>query len=174
MKVPVVVVGGMFKFSPGYFGAAEEWSARDLGSPEEVLPSGEEDEMTEVLNPYWDVVPARLVNLFITNLCVPFLSPCLPSYYFVNLEPLCDILYPISRVGVNEESGNELVTNVRFRLGHLAVVDILLRCCIDCYRICTFNLMQYTRRAPSFLSYGSSTFERMAPFLQRSSLISSH
>ncbi|SCV74111.1 BQ2448_6543 [Microbotryum intermedium] len=81
MRVPVVIVGGMFKFSPVYLGEAD-WGIRDLGSPQEVLePSdakkatptsrvGGEDEgdETEVLNPYYDVVPAELVSLYITNL----------------------------------------------------------------------------------------------------------
>ncbi|GAA5976893.1 hypothetical protein JCM10908_005665 [Rhodotorula pacifica] len=100
MRVPVVVVGGMFKFSPIYLGEAADWGMRDLGSPEEVLPSteecvsasaednvlrrrvlaraeGQEDDdeeeeeeqdETEVLNPYYDVVPADLVSLYISNL----------------------------------------------------------------------------------------------------------
>ncbi|GAA5872295.1 hypothetical protein JCM8547_004803 [Rhodosporidiobolus lusitaniae] len=74
MRVPVVVVGGMFKFSPLYLGEAD-WGMRDLGSPEEVLKSAEEglvgeegEEETEVLNPYYDVVPAELVSLYISNL----------------------------------------------------------------------------------------------------------
>ncbi|BGP54169.1 hypothetical protein JCM8202_005081 [Rhodotorula sphaerocarpa] len=104
MRVPVVVVGGMFKFSPVYVGEAAEWGLRDLGSPEEVLSSTEEcvraeaavrrdaagrgleegrngesqdpataeeeeeQDETEVLNPYYDVVPADLVSLYISNL----------------------------------------------------------------------------------------------------------
>ncbi|CEQ41887.1 SPOSA6832_03646 [Sporobolomyces salmonicolor] len=79
MRVPVVAVGGMFKFSPLYLGEAD-WGMRDLGSPDEVLKSteggmgegGEDD--TEVLNPYYDVVPAELVSLYISNLCVPVSS----------------------------------------------------------------------------------------------------
>lgn len=107
MRVPVVVVGGMFKFSPVYVGEAAEWGLRDLGSPEEVLSSTEEcvraeaavrrdaagrgleegrngesqdpataeeeeeQDETEVLNPYYDVVPADLVSLYISNLYVP-------------------------------------------------------------------------------------------------------
>ncbi|GAA6031736.1 hypothetical protein JCM8097_001959 [Rhodosporidiobolus ruineniae] len=77
MRVPVVVVGGMFKFCPVYLGEAD-WGMRDLGSPEEVLKSteesvvvddeGREGEETEVLNPYYDVVPAELVSLYISNL----------------------------------------------------------------------------------------------------------
>ncbi|KAM0788073.1 hypothetical protein ACM66B_001244 [Microbotryomycetes sp. NB124-2] len=92
MRVPVVVVGGMFKFSPLYLGEAD-WGMRDLGSPDLVLNSGDEclkvggqefeeadddedDEEvddqgqvdTEVLNPYYDVVPADFVNIYITNL----------------------------------------------------------------------------------------------------------
>ncbi|KAK4047543.1 Ark- serine/threonine protein kinase [Microbotryomycetes sp. JL201] len=87
MRVPVVVVGGMFKFSPLYLGEAD-WGMRDLGSPDMVLDSGEkclqvsshqeddgdEDAVgqvdTEVLNPYYDVIPANLVDLYITNLYV--------------------------------------------------------------------------------------------------------
>lgn len=91
MRVPVVVVGGMFKFSPVYLGeGGVNWGMRDLRSPEEVLqPSssssaettiptgtggrgGREElgvvEETEVLNPYYDVVSAELVNLYISNL----------------------------------------------------------------------------------------------------------
>ncbi|GAA6059443.1 hypothetical protein JCM10212_005382 [Sporobolomyces blumeae] len=97
MRVPVVVVGGMFKFSPVYFGEGD-WGMRDLGSPEQVLSSTEfppvsrvtaprrrlrgdgqddgdeamydedEEEDTEVLNPYYDVVSADLVSLYISNL----------------------------------------------------------------------------------------------------------
>ncbi|GAA5842329.1 hypothetical protein JCM11251_003986 [Rhodosporidiobolus azoricus] len=75
MRVPVVVVAGMFKFAPVYLGEAD-WGMRDLGSPEEVIKStgedglgGEDgDEETEVLNPYYDVVPAELVDLYISNL----------------------------------------------------------------------------------------------------------
>jgi len=85
MRVPVVVVGGMFKFSPVYLGEGGDWGMRDLRSPEEVLSKvsgerqlrigagggeegGEEVEETEVLNPYYDVVSAELVNLYISNL----------------------------------------------------------------------------------------------------------
>ncbi|GAA5898361.1 hypothetical protein JCM8208_006957 [Rhodotorula glutinis] len=80
MRVPVVAVAGMFKFSPVYLGEAD-WGMRDLGSPEVVLAStercvldplerlGELDaEETEVLNPYYDVVPSDLVSLYISNL----------------------------------------------------------------------------------------------------------
>lgn len=96
MRVPVVAVGGMFKFSPVYLGEAD-WGMRDLGSPEEVLQSTDpcvqlpahelarmggaaaddaaDDDETEVLNPYYDVVPNDLVNLYISNLCVHRLSP---------------------------------------------------------------------------------------------------
>ena len=56
----------MFKFSPLYLGDAN-WGMRDLGSPGEVLEEEEGDE-TEVLNPYYDIVPAELVSLYITNL----------------------------------------------------------------------------------------------------------
>lgn len=66
MRVPVVICGGMFKFSPLYLGDAD-WGMRDLGSPGEVLEEEEGDE-TEVLNPYYDIVPAELVSLYITNL----------------------------------------------------------------------------------------------------------
>lgn len=69
LGVPVAVVSGMYKFGREYL-AGEEWGMRDLGSPEEVLKPGEveEGEETEVLNPYYDVVPAELVSLYITNL----------------------------------------------------------------------------------------------------------
>ncbi|KAK4702351.1 translation initiation factor eIF-2B subunit beta, partial [Phenoliferia sp. Uapishka_3] len=69
MRVPVVICGGMFKFTPLYLGEAD-WSMRDLGSPESVLEQdgGDGEEPTEVLNPYYDIVPAELVSLYITNL----------------------------------------------------------------------------------------------------------
>lgn len=75
MRVPVVIVGGMYKFCPVYLGEGGEWGMRDLGSPDEVLERGTtaciangEETDTEVLNPYYDVVPAELVSLYITNL----------------------------------------------------------------------------------------------------------
>ena len=65
----------MYKFCTTFL-TAEDWGMRDLGSPEEVLDFGieggrdgeAEGEETEVLNPFWDVVPAELVSLYITNL----------------------------------------------------------------------------------------------------------
>jgi translation initiation factor eIF-2B subunit beta len=95
MRVPVVVVGGMFKFSPVYLGEAD-WGMRDLGSPEEVLKEVEEgfgggeeegEEETEVLNPYYDVVPAELVSLYISNLYVHFLA-FLPFHILISLSSL--------------------------------------------------------------------------------------
>ncbi|GAA6017883.1 hypothetical protein JCM11491_001203 [Sporobolomyces phaffii] len=82
MRVPVVVVGGMFKFSPVYLGGdGGDWSMRDLGSPDAVWSSsserddrgrdgnaGEDGRETEVLNPYYDFVSAEWVNLYISNL----------------------------------------------------------------------------------------------------------
>lgn len=77
--VPVVVVSGMYKFSPEFVRAEEEWSIADLQNPDEILnPNTDDDQETfpgtktmgeiEVLNPYYDRVPAELVSLFITNL----------------------------------------------------------------------------------------------------------
>ncbi|KAH9814484.1 translation initiation factor eIF-2B subunit beta [Melampsora americana] len=92
--VPVVVVSGMYKFSPEYLRAGEEWAICDQQSPEEVLmynsnqtQAEEEEEVkgrnevkqdqmeeskvmgeVEVLNPYYDRIPGELVSLFITNL----------------------------------------------------------------------------------------------------------
>ncbi|KAM0745589.1 nagb/rpia/CoA transferase-like protein [Meredithblackwellia eburnea MCA 4105] len=71
LRVPVVVCGGMFKFTPIYVGEEVGWSMRDLKSPSGVLRDqlvDEGEEETEVLNPYYDVVPAELVSLYITNL----------------------------------------------------------------------------------------------------------
>lgn len=90
--VPVVVVCGMYKFSPVYslgagggtgkggFGAraGTDLASSDLKSPEEVLreeevlgwqDAGDGKGQVEVLNPYYDRVPSELVSLFITNLC---------------------------------------------------------------------------------------------------------
>jgi len=82
LGVPVAVVSGMYKFGREYL-AGEEWGMRDLGSPEEVLKPGEVDQgdETEVLNPYYDVVPAELVSLYITNLYVQRRFPSLKSSY---------------------------------------------------------------------------------------------
>lgn len=88
--VPVVVVSGMYKFSPEYVRAGEEWSICDQQSPEEVLVQDRNDDQdddckvkvdhqdqvdesrmmgeVEVLNPYYDRIPGDLVSLFITNL----------------------------------------------------------------------------------------------------------
>jgi translation initiation factor eIF-2B subunit beta len=69
MRVPVVVCCGLFKFSPLFkVGGDDEWGLRDLGSPGEVLEESGEAGETEVLNPRWDVVPAELVDLYITNM----------------------------------------------------------------------------------------------------------
>ncbi|KAI8455065.1 hypothetical protein BY996DRAFT_7055391 [Phakopsora pachyrhizi] len=72
--VPVVVVCGMYKFSDVYPRAGQDWSMMDMKNPDEVLLTSEiesdgiEDGKIEVLNPYYDRVPADLINLFITNL----------------------------------------------------------------------------------------------------------
>ncbi|EGG05083.1 uncharacterized protein MELLADRAFT_36951, partial [Melampsora larici-populina 98AG31] len=74
--VPVVIVSGMYKFSPEYVRAGEEWSICDQQSPEEVLIQLKQDQFdeskvmgeVEVLNPYYDRIPGELVSLFITNL----------------------------------------------------------------------------------------------------------
>lgn len=83
-NVPVVVVCGMFKFSPVYLSAGDEWSTLDIKTPDEVLSvndlvnpndplihSHDSDPtpgQIEVINPYYDHVPANLISLFITNL----------------------------------------------------------------------------------------------------------
>jgi len=75
--VPIVCCTGMFKFSPVFL--ADDYSVSDFGPPSDVLDlnvTGLEDgslplclrEDCEVLNPYYDRVPADLINLFVTNL----------------------------------------------------------------------------------------------------------
>ena len=138
MRVPVVAVGGMFKFSPIYLGEAADWGMRDLGSPEEVLPSteecvrasslvmpphvgseddedeeayaAEEQDETEILNPYYDVVPADLVSLYISNLCVA-LSLCRQNLFVYSVLTLCATIS--------------------------AVADTLPRSCTGCSTTCT-------------------------------------
>ncbi|KAI5481880.1 translation initiation factor eIF-2B beta subunit [Pseudohyphozyma bogoriensis] len=66
MRVPVVIVGGMFKFSPLHLGEAD-WGVRDLASPAQVMEE-QTEEGVELVNPYYDIVPAELVSLYITNL----------------------------------------------------------------------------------------------------------
>lgn len=96
MRVPLVVVAGMYKFCPSYGGGHEE------GDPSAVLDdstlsndqqphdnhrhhsssshgaTGDQDGSdaghTNVRNPLWDRVPSKLVDLYITNLSV--LAPC--------------------------------------------------------------------------------------------------
>ncbi|WAQ90532.1 hypothetical protein PtA15_12A522 [Puccinia triticina] len=85
-NVPVVVICGMFKFAPVYLSAGDEWSTLDINTPDEVLAVDELQEPQahssqlfkssnqptpapiEVINPYYDHVPANLISLFITNL----------------------------------------------------------------------------------------------------------
>lgn len=77
MGVNVVVLAGRLKFCQDYT-IKEEWESRDLGCPEEVLREREVAELeeegakgkgeeTEVLNPYYDLVGADLVSLYITD-----------------------------------------------------------------------------------------------------------
>lgn len=69
MRVPVVVVSGMFKFSASHLGEGD-WGMKDMKSPDEVLrlDDGGLELETEVLNPRFDLVPKELVDLYITNL----------------------------------------------------------------------------------------------------------
>ena len=75
--VPVVVCSGMYKFC-AHFLAGDDLlgPSADLGSPLEVLPEAADADFNEsgadceVISPYYDRVPADLVSLFITNLCV--------------------------------------------------------------------------------------------------------
>ena len=86
-NVPVVVICGMFKFAPVYLSAGDEWSTLDINTPDEVLAVDELQEPQahssqlfkssnqptpapiEVINPYYDHVPANLISLFINILC---------------------------------------------------------------------------------------------------------
>ncbi|PLW38737.1 hypothetical protein PCASD_11543 [Puccinia coronata f. sp. avenae] len=80
-NVPVVVICGMFKFAPVYLSASDEWATLDINTPGQVLTVDEElpdspshiphhstPSQIEVINPYYDHVPAHLISLFITNL----------------------------------------------------------------------------------------------------------
>lgn len=74
LGVSVVVLAGRLKFCGSYTIRGEDWESRDLGCPEEVLrerevlrKGKEGDVETEVLNPYYDLVPAALVSLYITD-----------------------------------------------------------------------------------------------------------
>ncbi|KAH9451055.1 hypothetical protein MJO29_009259 [Puccinia striiformis f. sp. tritici] len=87
-NVPVVVICGMFKFAPIYLSAGDQWSTLDIDTPDQVLSVDELQDsfdlssnhhskpssyhptpgQIEVINPYYDHVPANLISLFITNL----------------------------------------------------------------------------------------------------------
>lgn len=99
-NVPVVVICGMFKFAPVYLSASDEWATLDISTPDQVLAVDElqdpqdssihpSDHPThsqiEVINPYYDHVPANLISLFITNLLS--LSPTLLLSLSFNRTP---------------------------------------------------------------------------------------
>jgi len=82
-NVPVVVISGMFKFAPVYLSASDQWATLDINTPDQVLaldqlhipnhPDSPSHNLPahshiEVINPYYDHVPANLISLFITNL----------------------------------------------------------------------------------------------------------
>ncbi|KAA1122150.1 GCD complex subunit gcd7 [Puccinia graminis f. sp. tritici] len=88
-NVPVVVISGIFKFAPVYLSAGDQWTTLDIKTPDQVLaidqilpdppPAASKSNRAsihppptpgqiEVINPYYDHVPAHLISLFITNL----------------------------------------------------------------------------------------------------------
>ncbi|KAA1076724.1 GCD complex subunit gcd7 [Puccinia graminis f. sp. tritici] len=88
-NVPVVVISGIFKFAPVYLSAGDQWTTLDIKTPDQVLaidqilpdppPAASKSNLAsihpsptpgqiEVINPYYDHVPAHLISLFITNL----------------------------------------------------------------------------------------------------------
>jgi translation initiation factor eIF-2B subunit beta len=97
-NVPVVVICGMFKFAPVYLSASDEWATLDINTPDQVLTVDEElpdspshiphhstPSQIEVINPYYDHVPAHLISLFITNL----LSFSLTSFICLSFKITC-------------------------------------------------------------------------------------
>lgn len=81
MRVPLVVVAGMYKFCPSYGGGHEESDPSLVLIPDDqhtqsltrhvvnVSEDSDEDEASTVVrNPTWDRVPSSLVDLYITNL----------------------------------------------------------------------------------------------------------
>jgi translation initiation factor eIF-2B subunit beta len=80
-QTPVVVVSGVYKLSPVY--PFDFDSLIEYGDASKVLPYEDGDlvEQIDVQNPLYDYVPAELVDLYITNLCVS-LCPLL-LYTFV-------------------------------------------------------------------------------------------
>lgn len=74
-QTPVVVVSGVYKLSPVYPFDFE--SLIEYGDASKVI--GFEDgslvDQIDVQNPLYDYVPAELVDLYITNLCVPIFPP---------------------------------------------------------------------------------------------------
>lgn len=69
-QTPVVVVSGVYKLSPVY--PFDFDSLIEYGDASKVLPYEDGDlvEQIDVQNPLYDYVPAELVDLYITNLCV--------------------------------------------------------------------------------------------------------
>ena len=67
-SVPVVVVAGIYKLSPEWPSNLDRFMA--LGSPSDVLPFGQTDEVegVHVESPLFDFVPPELVTLYVTNI----------------------------------------------------------------------------------------------------------
>jgi translation initiation factor eIF-2B subunit beta len=69
--VPVIVCTGLYKLCPVFLG--DDMGQLDDRSPDEVLETGgEELDLVQVKNPYYDKCSADLVALFITNAYVAF------------------------------------------------------------------------------------------------------
>jgi hypothetical protein len=67
--VPVIVCTGLYKLCPVFLGA--DLGQLDDRCPDEVLDTdGQQLDLVQVKNPFYDKVPAELVSLFITNACV--------------------------------------------------------------------------------------------------------
>lgn len=77
--VPVVVLSGLYKFTPLYPSEDQDTFA-DLNPPGKVLSLGEADKGPNALvvnNPAFDYIPPELVALFISNR-----GPTMPSYIY--------------------------------------------------------------------------------------------
>jgi translation initiation factor eIF-2B subunit beta len=80
--VPLVVLSGLYKFTPLY-PSEDQDTFNNLNAPGEVLPFSESDRIgpaggdTVVQNPAFDYVPPELVSLFISNQ-----GPTMPSYIY--------------------------------------------------------------------------------------------
>ncbi|KAF8320105.1 eukaryotic translation initiation factor 2B subunit 2 [Clavulina sp. PMI_390] len=67
-STPVLICGGQFKLTPTW-NAHQQYSSRDIGNPEDVLPSTDPfvPEDVDIINPWYDWISPEFIDVLVTN-----------------------------------------------------------------------------------------------------------